>query len=404
MDAIITQVQSLASNANEAGRKEVIGTLRNLQYAVETPNDTLNRFAGLNLQIAGARIGVDLGIFSALHESKQPLSVEALARKNGAAPELLDSPRLTSEGRNLRYLASVGQIKETSKDHFSSSSITATLADDNYQGGIHHFFDTVGPSIQELPDFLAATNYQNITESTKTPFNRAFDTELPAFVWFPSQPERFAHFQKVMTVQRAGAPIFISTFQFKKELGNFQGKPVFVDVGGGFGNQAMAVLEAFPELSGKLILQDLPQTLEHVPAIDGIQVMAHNFFEPQVVKVMIYLKELRCRTNIISGAKFYYLRNILHDWPDEKSVVILKNIISAMEPDSRILIDDKVLPNEKVHWQATQEDLTMMATLGSKERTVEQLRVLMDSAGLEVLDIVQYTTSLNDSIIVAVPK
>ncbi|CAG8953111.1 hypothetical protein HYFRA_00003308 [Hymenoscyphus fraxineus] len=388
MDAIIAQVQSLASNANEAGRKEVIDTLRNLQYAVETPYDTLNRFAGLHLQIAGARIGVDLGIFSALHESKQPLSVEALAQKNGAAPELLDSPSLTSEGRILRYLASVGQIKETSKDHFSSSSITATLADDSYQGGIHHFFDTVGPSIQELPDFLAATNYQNITESTKTPFNKAFNTELPAFVWFPSQPERFAHFQKVMTVQRAGAPIFISTFQFKKELGNFQGKTVLVDVGGGFGHQAMAVLEAFPELSGKLILQDLPQTLEHVPAIDGIQVMPHNFFEPQVVQ----------------GAKFYYLRNILHDWPDEKSVIILKNIISAMEPDSRILIDDKVLPNEKVHWHATQEDLTMMAALGSKERTVEQWRALMDSAGLEILDIVQYTTSLNDSIIVAVPK
>jgi len=47
MDTIITQVQSLAANANEAGRKQLIDSLRNLQYAIETPYDTLRRFAGL---------------------------------------------------------------------------------------------------------------------------------------------------------------------------------------------------------------------------------------------------------------------------------------------------------------------------------------------------------------------
>jgi hypothetical protein len=63
-----------------------------------------------------------------------------------------------------------------------------------------------------------------------------------------------------------------------------------------------------------------------------------------------------------------------------------------------------VLPNENVHWQATQTDLTMMSALGSKERTDEQWRTLIDEAGLKILDIVPYTTPLNDSIIVAVPK
>lgn len=267
----------------------------------------------------------------------------------------------------------------------------------------------MGPITQQIPDFLAETKYQNITENNKTVFNKAFNTDLPAFVWYPNQPERFGNFQKVMTVQRAGAPTFLSAFQFKKELGDFQGKPVFVDVGGGFGHQAMAVKQAFPQLSGKLILQDLPQTLQLVPAIDGIQVMVHNFFESQVVKGMISLNKLERNTDpqntdTFAGAKFYYLRNILHDWPDDKCVVILKNLISALEPDSRILIDDMVLPNEKVHWQATQSDLTMMSALGSKERTDEQWRNLIDAAGLRIFDIVQYTTSLNDSVIVAVPK
>ncbi|PCG99020.1 O-methyltransferase, family 2 [Penicillium occitanis (nom. inval.)] len=380
MDSIVEQVQKLAATADEAGRKKLLDSLRDLSYAIETPYDTLQRFAGLHLQITVARIGVDLGIFDALNETKEPLSVVTLAEKTGAAPELL--------GRILRALASYGQIKETSKDHFTSNSITAVLADRGYQGGIHHFFDTIGPVLQQLPDFLAETKYADITQNDKTALQKAFNTELPGFIWFPNQAERFGHFQQVMTVQRAGAVSWLSAFPFKEELGDFQGETVFVDVGGGFGHQSLSVRGAFPDVKGKIVLQDLPQTLQFVPPMDDVEVMPHNFFEPQVVK----------------DAKFYYLRNILHDWPDDKAVIILKNIIPALGPNSRILIDDMVLPNENVHWQATQTDLTMMAALGSKERTDEQWRALIDQAGLKILHIYQYTTPLNDSIIVAVPK
>ncbi|TVY73381.1 Demethylsterigmatocystin 6-O-methyltransferase [Lachnellula suecica] len=332
------------------------------------------------LQITIARIGVDLRIFDALNANKVPLSVEALARKTGAAPELL--------GRLLRCLASYGQIKETGMDHFSPSSTTSVLADKNYQGGIHHFFDTVGPILQQLPDFVAEHKYHDITDNGKTAVQKAFNTELPGFIWFPNQPERFAYFQQCMTVLRTGVPTWLSAFDLNEELGDFRDKPVFVDVGGGFGHQCIAVKEAFPDLPGRLILQDSPQTLSHVPVIDGVDIIEHNFFEPQVVK----------------GAKFYYLRNILHDWPDDKAVVILKNLIPALGPDSLILIDEMILPNEKVHWQATQLDLTMMAALGSKERTNEQWYTLLEASGLKIVRIVPYTTPLNESIMVVVPK
>jgi len=101
-----------------------------------------------------------------------------------------------------------------------------------------------------------------------------------------------------MTVQRAGAVTWLSAFPFKEELGSFQEKSVFVDVGGGFGHQCIAVKEAFPELAGKLILQDLPQTLAHVPAIDGVEIIVHNFFEPQVVKGIPKSKPLQ-ETSVI---------------------------------------------------------------------------------------------------------
>jgi hypothetical protein len=34
------------------------------------------------------------------------------------------------------------------------------------------------------------------------------------------------------------------------------------------------------------------------------------------------------------------MRNIIHDYPDEWAIVILKNTIAALGPDSVILIDD----------------------------------------------------------------
>lgn len=45
------------------------------------------------------------------------------------------------------------------------------------------------------------------------------------------------------------------------------------------------------------------------------------------------------------GVKFYYTRNILHDYLKDKCHLIIKNIIDAMEPNSVIVIDDMKLPN-----------------------------------------------------------
>lgn len=94
----------------------------------------------------------------------------------------------------------------------------------------------------------------------------------------------------------------------------------------------------------------------------------------------------------------------MHDHPDDRCIVILGQIMKAMDKDSVILIDEMIIPNQGAHWQATQLDLTMMACLGAIERTEKQWYSLMDSAGLKIKSICTYTSKLRDSIIVAVPK
>lgn len=97
------------------------------------------------------------------------------------------------------------------------------------------------------------------------------------------------------------------------------------------------------------------------------------------------------------------MRNIMHDWPDDKCRLILKHLIDAMEPDSFILIDEMVLPNSGVHWQMAQLDMLMMAVLAARERTHEQWSKLLESVGLKINKIYTYTDTLKDSIIEAVP-
>lgn len=288
----------------------------------------------------------------------------------------------------------MGTIHETGPDSFTANAVTKTLAAPGYRGGIYHLFDNCGPVFQALPSFLAENKYQDPTDAAHTAFQKAFPTDLPAFMWLPTQPDRFGPLQQMMTVQGASGVPWFAVFPFEQELASFdlasQGQYAFVDVGGGFGHQAAALLGTYPHLKHRLALQDLPQTLGHLPpgvAIpEGIEKVPHDFFQEQPIK----------------GARFYYLRNILHDWPDEESVAILKQLRAAFGPQSQILIDEMVLPDAGVAWEAATIDLTMLASLGSRERTQREWYGLLDKAGLKVLRIHTYYPRRQDSIIQAV--
>ena len=94
----------------------------------------------------------------------------------------------------------------------------------------------------------------------------------------------------------------------------------------------------------------------------------------------------------------------MHDYPDDKCIIILRLIMDVMDKDSVILIDDMVLPNQGAHWRQTQLDLLVMAGLAAMERTERQWYSMLDAAGLKVKQIYTYTPELRDSIIAAVPR
>ena len=82
------------------------------------------------------------------------------------------------------------------------------------------------------------------------------------------------------------------------------------------------------------------------------------------------------------------MHSVLHDWPDERCLIILKNLKDAMQPGySKILVCEAVLPDVGASWQHTSLDLFMMALASSQERTETQWRKLFHAAGLRVMGI-----------------
>jgi hypothetical protein len=90
-----------------------------------------------------------------------------------------------------------------------------------------------------------------------------------------------------------------------------------VDVGGGHGRLLAAILAATPAAQG--VLYDQPQVVADAPTllqehgIDArVRIERGSFFE-----------------TVPAGGDLYVLKLIIHDWPDEQAVTILRNVRDA---------------------------------------------------------------------------
>lgn len=90
------------------------------------------------------------------------------------------------------------------------------------------------------------------------------------------------------------------------------------------------------------------------------------------------------------GAKFYFLRAVLHDHPAHRIRKILGNIKEAMASDSILLIDEMVLPEMGVNLEVASIDMTMLTTFASMERTEVEWREVFEQVGLELVQTYMY--------------
>ncbi|OTA90053.1 hypothetical protein M434DRAFT_78600 [Hypoxylon sp. CO27-5] len=385
---IIAQPEWILELHDDAIRRDLREAGRKLSLSMEAPGDTVHRIMNTPLQLVLARIGVEKRIFKILAEDDgHAFTNGELAHQSSIDPVLMK--------RLLRYYQSQGMISQPGNDEYCSNNITKALASDGGQSGISYTFETISPSYMAFPRFLRQNGYVNPTDPNYCPWHIGHDTSLSPFPWLQAHPEHLGYFLPWMAAQRDGLPIFLDVLDFQREFAQntMPSTSIFVDIGGAVGHQCIALKKRFPGLPGRIILQEQAHVISQVkenplPGFEGIETQVCDFFAPQSIK----------------GARVYYLRNILHDWPNHKCEEILQNIKAAMTEDSVILIDEMVLPERGAPWRATQLDIAMLTTLAAAERTEAEWRALLDYSGFKVLKIWKYTDECDDCVLVAIPK
>jgi len=109
---------------------------------------------------------------------------------------------------------------------------------------------------------------------------------------------------------------------------------MIVDVGGGNGALLAAILQQQPKAIA--LLGDLPHVvdlashvLQQAGVADRCKVVGCDFFE-----------------TVPSGGDLYILKHIIHNWDDQRAEAILKSCHRAMETPARLLLIDRVLPEQ----------------------------------------------------------
>ncbi|HYH29264.1 MAG TPA: methyltransferase [Pseudonocardia sp.] len=170
---------------------------------------------------------------------------------------------------------------------------------------------------------------------------------------------------------------------------DFSRYDVIADVGGGTGAVLAALLAAHRSVRG--ILFDQPHVVAGADPVlrgagvaDRVTVLPGDFF-----------------AYVPPGADAYVLARILHDWPDEDAVRILRRVRAAMGPNGRLLLLESVVgpPNEDALTKFL--DLMMLVSAGGRERTEDEWRALLAGGGLELVGTARATP--NKHVIEAAP-
>ena len=296
-------------------------------------------------------VAAKLGIADLVKDG--PKTSDDLARATGThAPSLY---------RLLRALASTGLFSQDDGDRFGLTPQSECLC--------------TGPgSKRSLAIMNGEEHYRawgELLYSVQTG-KKAFDHFYgkPVFDFLSEHPDKAKLFDEAMTgIHGAETQPMLSAY-------DFSGIGTLIDVGGGNGSLLCAVLKQFPTMKG--IVYDLPgvvararDTICEADMADRCQTIAGSFFE-----------------KVPSGGDAYLMRHIIHDWTDDQCRQILGNFHKAMTPAARLLIVESVIPSGNQTFFGKFLDLTMLVIPGGKERTAEEYRKLLASAGFVLSRIV----------------
>lgn len=292
-----------------------------------------------------------------------PKSVQQLASAAGANEDRLY--------RVLRVLASVGVFTETSQRTFAITPTAEPLRSD------------APNSIRNMVLWISSPfhfrTYSELLHSVKTG-EITFDHihGKPVFEYLPEQPELSELFNNAMTcMSEMVTPALLEAY-------DFPGIHTLMDVAGGHGALLRAILNKHPGMRGILI--DMDHVIEGAKQLPENHALAHR----------CEFRSADFFAEVPTGADAIIMKHIIHDWDDDKAVLILKNCRKALagKPNAKILLVESVLPEGNEPHLGKFIDLEMFVFPGGRERTEDEFRKLFSQAGLRLARVVPMNAPL----------
>jgi hypothetical protein len=334
-------------------------------------NQAFPPHAGILQILNGAHIAgavsclAQLGIPDLLENG--PKSAEELARQIGAQPEALY--------RLMRATACVGVLAEGSDGKFSQTPMSAVLCSE------------AQPSLRGLAIMGGrewhGRGWSYLEYCVKTG-NQAIDKicGMPIFEFFSKNPDEAKIFDDAMTgLSAIDGPAVADAY-------NFDGIHTIVDVAGGGGLLLATLLKKNPHLKGTLY--EMPHVLAGAKngALKGVMdrctLASGDMF-----------------STVPAGADAYIMKHIIHDWPDDACIKILKSCRKGVNPGGKLLVVDCVIQPGNYFSPGKFLDLQMLIFPSGRERTEAQFRELLAAAGWKLSRVIP--TAAQDSIVEGLP-
>lgn len=179
----------------------------------------------------------------------------------------------------MDYVCVQGMAAEVKRGHYTATKLTTLLLVPVFVDGVTHFHDNCLPGFTAL--HRALTSRQNA-------FKLGQHSDEDFYTWMQTRPVQQGAFHRFMDAQFASLPTWLDVVPFASEMMGAEAPQnedvVFVDVGGGNGSQLAALKEKFPELKGRMILQDRPDVLSKALQVEGMEKMPYDFETEQPVK------------------------------------------------------------------------------------------------------------------------
>ena len=305
---------------------------------------------------AALNVAAELGLSDLL--ASGPRTVAELATEASADEDTLH--------RLLHALATVGVYDERGDGRYALTELGEGLRSD-VPGSLR-------PLARTLSCHALWSAYAHLGHSVRTGEN-AFEALHGHDVWTHRRghPEENEIFNQNMTALTSLVAEAVA------EAYDFSAVSTVVDVGGGEGLLLETVLTRHPRLTGTVFDQE--HAVAQAPRTASLRprwASASGSFFDQVPEADAYL-----------------LKSILHDWPDDRCIEILRTCVRSLRPDGVVLVVETVLGRPGFEVDAAFSDLNMLVLPGGRERTEEQYAALFAAAGLSLTRVVDTPTRMS---------